>query len=196
MPLFKRKTFKIIKAPNGDPVKVSEAFKWHGITYKQIDNAFQMSTGRALCAITFYDEFRMRCDYEYLDKHCRAIDILLNNPKEIKIGVIATLHENLKERLKMAPYPDHIYKLASVMFFDATEDPFSYDFGYNAQKIKEWKEDPEMLPFLVEQPLRELTPFGGLARPNLETYFRLKDAENAYHNKKLDEILSIKPLEI
>lgn len=179
-----------IKTPQGDEVVQVVAFDWRGTKYYQIENAFQMATGRALCAITYYEEFRMRCDHDYLSKHCRAIDLLLSDPKKIMVGQIAILHENLKERVNLAPYPDHIYKLASVMFYDDTESAFSYDFRYNLEKIKRWKEDPELLPFLVSTPLRELMPFGEHAKRNLETFLQLKEAENQVHLKKLDEILS------
>lgn len=189
MNIFKRKKFRIIKTPSGEEVKLLEAFKWRGITYYQIENAFEMKTGRAICAITYYEEFQMRADREYLEKHCRAIDLLMSNPKEIKIGYIAMLHENLKNRVQFAPFPDHIYKLASVMFFDKTEKPFAYDFKYNQEKIKRWKEDPELLSFLVQLPLKELMPFGEHAKVSLETYFLLKEAENQEHLKKLDQIL-------
>lgn len=190
----KYRAVNILKSPTGDEIKIIKAFEWQGTTYWQIENTFEMATGRALCAITFYEEFRMRCDKEYLDKHCRAIDILLSNPKKLEIGKIAMLHENLKERVALAPYPDHIYKLASVMFFDIDhENPFFYDFKFNIEKIRRWKEDPAMLPFLVDQPLRELMPFGEHAKPSLEMFFTLKEQENQEHLRRLDQILSKTP---
>jgi hypothetical protein len=189
---WNRKKFRIITAPNGNKIKIIPAFVWKGTTYHQIDNVFEMAAGRALCAITFYEELRMRCDYDYLDKHCRAIDILLSDPKTLKITDIAIIHRNLKERIKLAPYPDHIYKLASVLFFDDSEDPYTYDFKYNRKKIKAWMEDSELLPFLVKEPLKTLIPFGNLAGHNLKAFFNLKDLENREHLKHLEEILSTK----
>lgn len=188
--LKQRRNLKIIKSVTGEEVKLIKAFNWKGIDYWQVDDVFQMKTGRALCAITFYEEFAMRCDAEYLKKHCRAIDILMSNPKVLKLGEIALLHENLKERVKFAPYPDHIYRLASVLYFDIKEEnAFSYDFKYNAEKIKRWKEDPELLAFLVSQPLRALMPFGELVTHNLKTFLEIKELENQEHLKKLDQIL-------
>lgn len=193
MGFFTSKKLKVIRAAQQDDMKLVVAFEWREKKYYQSENAFDMATGRALCAITFYEEFRMRCDKEYLDKHCRAIDILLSDPKKIAIGQIARIHENLKERVALAPYPDHIYKLASVLFFDETESPYSYDYKYNMEKIKEWKEDPELLSFLVSQPLKELMSFGEHAKPSVQTFLLLKEQENQEHLKKLDEILSKKP---
>lgn len=189
MSFWKKEKFKIHKSPTGDEAKSILAFELNGIKYRQLESAFQMHTGRALCAIAYYEEFQQRCDKNYLLKHCRAVDILLSDPKRIMIGQIAMLHENLKERVNFAPYPDHIYKLASVMYFDDNEDPFSYDFHYNQKKIKAWKGDPKVLSFLVSQPLKELTPFGEVANTSLQTYFQVKEAENQYHLKMLDRIL-------
>lgn len=191
--LKQRKLRVTIKSPVGEDVVKVEAFTWREKKYYMIENAFDMRTGRALCAITFYEEFRMRCDKDYLDKHCQAIDILLSDPKKLMIGQIAVLHDNLKQRVQLAPFPDHIYKLASVLFFDESESPFGYDWRYNQEKIKAWKEDPELLTFLVSSPLQALMPFGEHAKPNLQTYFLLKEAENQQHLRKLDETLSKNP---
>lgn len=170
--------------------KIALAFEHNGKKYFQFENAFDMSTGRGLQALTIYEEFSMRCDRAYLEKHVKAIEILLNDPKTIKFGTVVEIHANLRDRLNLAPYPDHIYKLASVMFFDETESPFSYDGAYNQKKIAEWRADPEMLPFLVKVPLKELMPFTDIASENLKTYFRVNEAVNEMHTEKILDVLS------
>ncbi len=90
----------------------------------------------------------MRCTREYLDKHIRATELVLQcKGGKPDLPTLVQLNTNLKERLNLAPFPDYIYKLASVIFFDATEVPYSYDFKYNEGKIARWKKDPEMLDF-------------------------------------------------
>lgn len=170
--------------------KLLLAFEHGGKKYYQFENVFDMSTGRGLQALTIYEEFSMRCDRAYLEKHVKAIEILINDPKGIKVGTIAEIHANLRERIALAPYPDHIYKLASVMFFDETESPFSYDGSYNQKKIAEWRADTEMLPFLVKVPLKQLMPFSDTANENLKTYFRVSEAVNEMHQAKISDVLS------
>src|SRR5262245_40360863 len=133
--LFRRKPKWHI---DSDRYRIEKAFEHKGKTFYHFDNAFEIPAGRAMCALTYYEEMHMRCDRAYLEKHCKAIEILLSDPKKINILAIATIHSNLKDRLNLAPFPDHIYKLASVMFFDAKESPYQYDFVYNQKKIAAW----------------------------------------------------------
>lgn len=170
-------------------VKIILAFEHGGKKYYQFENAFDLTKGRGLMAITIYEEFRMRCDKDYLEKHCKAIDILFNQ-SPIKMTKIWELHKNLKERLDLAPYPDQIYKLASIMFFDETESPYVYEFGHNQKKIAEWRKDPDMLPFLVKVPLKDSMPFGDIASENLQTYFKVAEAVNQSHQELISETLS------
>ena len=170
--------------------KIILAFEHGGKKYFQFENGFDMSAGRGLHAMTIYEEFSMRCDRAYLEKHVKAIEILLNDPKGIKIGPIVEIHANLRDRLNLAPYPEHIYKLASVLFFDETESPFSYDGAYNQKKMAEWRADPEMLPFLVKGPLKLLMPFTDTVSDNLRTYFKVNEAVNEMHQGKILDVLS------
>jgi|ERR1043165_2058455 hypothetical protein len=174
----------------GDKYKIILAFEHGGKKYFQFENAFDMSTGRGLQALTIYEEFSMRCDRAYLEKHVKAVEILLNDPKSVKIGVLAEIHANLRDRLKLAPYPDHIYKLASVMFFDESESPYAYDGAYNQKKIAAWRADPDMLPFLVQVPLKELMPFTDTASENLKTYFKVAEQVNGMHTDRISDVLS------
>lgn len=171
-------------------LKLLLAFEHNGKKYYQFENAFDMTTGRGLQALVIYDEFRMRCDREYLEKHIKAVEILLNDPKKIKVGEIALIHANLKERINIAPYPDHIYKLASIMFFDGSENPYAYDSAYNQKKIAEWRADADMLPFLVKVPLKALMPFTEVPNEDLKTYFQVAEAVQQYHQDKISEVLS------
>lgn len=165
------------------------AFEQGGHKYYQFENVFDTTAGRGIHALVVYEEFQMRCDREYLLKHVKAIDILFNqNP--IKLTEIIEIHKNLKERLDLAPFPDYIYKLASILFFDETENPYNYDYKYNQEKIARWKADDDMLPFLVKVPLKSLMSFSESAQPNLKTYFSVAQMVNDLHLEKISLALS------
>lgn len=170
--------------------KVVEAFRLNGVTYFQFDDSFQIPTGRAWAALTYFHELEMKCDKGYLDKHTKAMEILLSDPKKININAIAIINKNLKERLNLAPFPDHIYKLASVIYFDESESPFNYDFKYNQQKIDKWKKEGSILDFFLTVPLQELIPSLTLPARNLETYFQVSAEIDKMHHSDLSEILS------
>lgn len=170
--------------------RVTEAFELKGVKYYSFDDAFKIPSARALSALTIYQEFEMRTDKDYLEKHVRAVEILLSDPKKISIKDIALLNNNLKERTRLAPMPEYIYKLASVVFFDDTESPYSYDYKYNAKKIAKWKEAGEVLDFFLNLPLKTLMPYLDTQDPNLKTYFQVAGQVDQLHRSDLQEILS------
>lgn len=170
--------------------RVVEAFKLEGTTYYMFDDSFKVPSGRGLCALTIYEEFEQRCTREYLKTHVRAVEVILSDPKKININVLAVINRNLRERLDLAIFPDHVYKLASVIFFDDTESPYSYDFAYNRKKIEKWKASGGTLDFFMQTPLKDLIPSLKSAGPNAQTYFQVAEEVDKLHQADLQEILS------
>lgn len=167
-----------------------EAFRHDGTVYYHFTDSFKIPTGRALCALAIYSELQMRCTREYLEKHIKATELVLSDPKKISIQTIAVMNQNLKERLNLVPFPDHIYKLASVTFFDETESPYSYDFEYNKKKIDRWKKDPEMLDFFLRQQFSDLIPFSNTSKQNAGMYFQVSGEIDKMHQEFLAAQLS------
>lgn len=170
--------------------KVTEAFRLDGVTYYHFDDQFKLPTGRGLCALTIYEEFNMRCTREYLELHTRAMEKLLSDPKKINIQAIAVINKNLSERLNLAMFPDHIYKLASVVFFDKDESPYNYDYQYNAKKIEKWKAAGGTLDFFLKTPLKDLIPSLKLPEQNAQDYFQVATQIDQMHQQDLQEVLS------
>lgn len=169
--------------------KVVEAFKLNGKKYFMYEDATKMPSGRGLCALTIYEEFNMRMTKEYAEAHVRATEIILNsNP--IKLTVLAQINQNMKERLQMAIFPEHVYKLASVIFFDESESPYSYDYGYNNKKIEEWKANGGTLDFFLKTPLKDLIPSLQLPEESAATYFQVSEMIANLHHTDLQEVLS------
>lgn len=180
-----------VKEFNGEYAK--EAFRHNGKVYFSFTDTFRIPAGRALCALAIYEELRMRCDREYLEKHIRATELILSpDKKRIDLAALALINNNLKERLNLAPYPDHIYKLASVMFFDQTESPYKYDFVYNQKKIDEWKADPTMLDFFLRTHFTDLMPSLPSSGINADMYFQVAEKINNLHQEQLSAIISNK----
>lgn len=184
--LFKRKSS--FKTFNNETAV--EAFRHNGKVYYHFTDSFKIPAGRTLCALAIYEELRMRCTRDYLEKHIKATELILSDPKKINIQAIALMNANLKERLNLVPFPDHLYKLASVTFFDETESPFSYDFAYNAKKIEEWKKDPTILDFFLQTQFSDLIPFSNTPGSNAQTYFQVSDQIDQYHRQTLQDVLS------
>lgn len=185
--IFKRKFKSYIL---NDNYRIVEAFSFQGVKYFCFDDAFKIPTGRAMQALTVYEELKMNCSKEYLEKHIKAVEAILSDPKKININALALIHNNLKERLTMVPMPDYIYKMASVMFFDETESPYVYDGIYNQKKINTWKKSPDALIFFLKGPLKDLMPSIDLSNDNAQIYFNVAEQLNGLHHTNLSEVLS------
>lgn len=162
-------------------VIIKEAFTCGGVVYSQFDDPFNMPYERALTALSFYEELRMRTTREFLVLHCNAVESILNNPKQIKIGELAILNKQLKERLEWILEPELLYKLASVVFFDNTESPTKYDYKYGQKKIKEWKKHSDVNDFFLQLPILKLVPFLEGCEINFPAYLKVVAGLNQSH---------------
>lgn len=170
--------------------RVVEAFVVGGKKFYMFDNAFEIPAGRMMATLAIMEELNMRVDREYLDAHTRAIEKILSDPKKISIQLIAQLNINLRERLELMPMPEAIYKLASVIFFDETESPYSYDFSYNKTKIEEWKKSGETLDFFLSRLSSELIPSLQPAKGNAKMFLQVSEKIDAIHRGHLTKVLS------
>jgi len=169
---------------------VIKAFQLGGTTYYMFDQTAEVPTGRMLAALAVYNEMEMKVDKEYLVLHTRAMEKLLSDPKKINVMYIAQLNLNLKERLELMPLPDFVYKLASVIFFDETESPYSYSFDYNKKKIEEWKKSGDTLDFFLSRLSSELIPSLKPATGNSRMFFQVAEQVAGIHLTDLTKILS------
>lgn len=187
--IFKRKKFK--KIILDDQYRITEAFEVDGIMYYQFDDAFQVPVGRMLSALMFYSEMEMRCDKKYLEDHTAAMEKILSDRTKIDLAQILKLNMNLKERLTLMPLPDHIYKLASVIYFDDKESKFKYDFDYNMKKIERWKKNGNpTLDFFLSRLGEVLIPSLKSVAANSQTYFNITEKLDEIHRKYHSEVLS------
>jgi hypothetical protein len=170
--------------------KVIEGFQLGGTTYYMFDQTAEVPTGRMLAALAVYSEMEMKVDKEYLELHTKAMEKLLSDPKKINISYIVQINMNLKERLELMPLPDFVYKLASVIFFDNTESPYSYSFEYNKKKIEEWKKSGDTLDFFLSRLSSELIPSLRSATGNSNTFFQVAEQVAGIHLTDLTKMLS------
>lgn len=155
--LFKRKASFQVKPEH----KVIPAFKVGSTQFYQFEDVFNMPCMRGLGAIKFYEEFMMRCTREYLMAHYEANKNILSTPVKSVLDLkrIWEINEQLGERLRWVVEPELLYKFASVVFFDGSENPYEYDMSYNVKKIERWKKEMEMKDFFLQQPMLALIPY-------------------------------------
>lgn len=149
--------------------KMEKVFTVEGIDYYKFSNTHDAACLRAIKTMTFYTEVQMRCEYDYLKQHVEAVDKILTGAR-IDIYKIKQYNDFLKDRLTWIVDTDLVYKLASVIYFDETENPLDYDFAYNQKKIEFWKKHLSVNNFFYSAPIVTLLPYLKNANINLQEY--------------------------
>lgn len=169
---------------------IKEAFISGGVQYYQFEDIFNAPFNRSFEAQTFYNELQMRVSKEYLGLYLQTMKAILGDPKGINVSEIAILTNQLAERTEFIIDSDILYKLASVMYFDDTENPYRYDFTYGIKKINKWKRDRDIEDFFLNTPLRDFIPFLDTLEKDLATYLRVTDQLKSQQLKTISAILS------
>lgn len=172
--------------------RVIPAFECDGEQFYMFDSQMEVPAGRQFATLAFYAEMDCRMDREYWELHYKAMEKLLNDPKKIKVGVIAQINAALKERLELMAPPHFIYKLASVVFFTKDESPYNYDYEYNKKKIERWKTNGATLDFFLKTPFGDLIP-SLRSQENVSPIFTgIAETVALTHREYLTGILSVK----
>ncbi len=169
--------------PNSENI-IEYAFTSGGVDYYQFADYFSLPYERGLMAVSVYHELDMRCTRDYLKQHTEAISEILQS-QNINIFKLNELNEQLKQRLEMVADTELMYKLASVVFFDKTENPARYESQQAEKKIVKWKKDKNINDFFSQKPLRELLPFLENVDTDLDTYSKLVTEINEIHLARL-----------
>ena len=174
---------------------IEYAFTSGGIDYYQHTDEMNMPYRRALKALTFYKELDMKCDKLYLESHIKAMETLFAGKKIgfEEMSKMKRLNDQLKERVQWVLVDDHVYKIASVRFFDRTENPNDYDYKYNEKKIAHWKANEPARDFFFREPILKLVPFLRSAPIDLESYSTVVEELSRGHLDYIWEILSQQP---
>ena len=162
---------------------IKEAFVSGGVQYYMFEDIFNAPFNRAFEAQTFYNELQMRVDKDFLEGYVNAMKEILSDPKGINVSDIAIMTNQLSERMEFIVDADLLYKLASVMYFDASENPYRYDFKHGAEKIAKWKRDQEVEDFFLNTPIRDFLPFIDTLEKDLASYLRVTEKIKKQHQK-------------
>lgn len=174
-----------------DKYEVIPAFEFRDQTYFMHKDPMNTCLGRGLITMAFYEEMLMRCDVAYLKEYCAAIKAIFSNPNKVDLAQLFKITNHLEERVNfLAAVPEHVYKLASVVFFTEDESAFYYDQERGMEKVKAWEAEPGMYDFFLKGPLVDLVPFLALPDSNSENYLQVQKKIEEIHLKSLREVLS------
>ncbi len=171
--------------------KVQEVFTLNGIKYFEFVDSNMAPCHRMFTAMSYYNELKMRCDRDYLIAHCQAVrDILSGKSGGVDLVQLGKLTLQLQERLEFIIEPETVFKYASVVIFDETEDPYAYDFKYNMEvKIPSWKKQ-DWAGFFLSMPVKKLFPLLNLSQEDLSRYLIAEKEISKAHYQAILEVLS------
>lgn len=162
--------------------RVVYSFTCGDVDYYKFDDSMSVPCGRSFHALSYYEELQMRCTREHLQGVMNAIMDILKS-KEINIFEIYKMCESTLERLNYIFEPSIVKKLASVIYFDETENPYSYDFKYAVEKMDLWDNEPIVIKgsdeswqpgidFFLSKPIKSLIPSTSISKKDLAAYLK------------------------
>ena len=164
--------------------RIEYAFTCGGTKYYRFADITNLPYERGLMAMHTYNEVQIRCDRAFLVRYADTIDKLLHEQK-IDIFKIQKLNEVLKQRLTLVAETDLMYKLASIVYFDKSENPAVYEPAYAEKKIAKWRKDKGVHDFFMQKPLLELMPFSQSANTDLDIYSEMLQEVKKIHSECL-----------
>ena len=156
--------------------QIEKAFKSkNGIQYYRFIKEIMMPYGRYQMVQTYFLEYDLRMDHKLFKQYIESIEKTLDGSAgQVNIGKAFELISKMKARAELAFAPDQAYNLASIVYFDETEDLYKYDLDYNRTKISRWKEAGD-LAFFYTKPLDDLLGLKNFSEPDLAAYIKAAD---------------------
>lgn len=130
--------------PNVEPVwfgehaqKIGKAFTVGGVDYFMFRNEGDLPVIRGFEAVDIYNNMRIGLTYDQLRV---ALVSQAQSAKKREYDKWAEQTNLLLDCMADGrPQLEQIYELASVIYFDKTEDPYNYSAMYAKEKIAHWK---------------------------------------------------------
>jgi hypothetical protein len=153
--------------------KVEEAFKSGGKQYYRFTEEHQMPTGRYKWVLNYLREVDLRMDIETFKGYLKDLKSALNPGEKQVIDLEKAWKTilNMESRANLAFEVEGVRRLASVIFFDESEDLSGYDLKYNKIKVKSW-ENNNTLDFFLTMPICELLGTKNISIESLEEFIQ------------------------
>lgn len=132
---------------------------------------------RQLDANTIFTEYEQKIDNRYIESHIKAIEGLKEHYKDLMnkalnsrdfVGLTniyasqqneeKALYTFMKQKAEHITDVDLLYKLASVKYFDVTEDPNKWNEFYAYDKIEHWQKSEDLDSFFLKIQFGSLLP--------------------------------------
>lgn len=169
--LFRKKDFPNVYHPDFRD-KVEPAFTSRGVQYYRMKKGTQVPYGRYKRMQEFFLEYDLRMKKETFDAFVDdTLKHLSGGTGTVRIDKAVENLLKMKARAALAFAPDQAYNLATIEYFDDTENLYGYDEDHNRKKKKAWVEDKK-IDFFYMRPLDELLGLSGYSEADLSAYIQ------------------------
>lgn len=138
--------------------KIEKAFKSGTVQYYKFIDDHQIPAGRYKYIYAALKEADLRMDRETLINFIETMKNILNGgPKKNNVSMteMVKIILNMESRIVLGFEPASIARLASVIYFDETEDLKTYNKVHGLKKVEFWKKNNTM-DFFLTKPIVEL----------------------------------------
>lgn len=152
--------------------KIELAFTSGGKKFYRFIAEYQMPTGRYKWVMNYLREVDLRIDLStmkaYMAEIIKCID---GSKKQIDLINVFKIVTSIQSRLELAFEPETIKRLASVTYFDDTEDLSDFSMQKGEEKRK-WWDKHNTLDFFLTNPISELLGMKGISLESLQAYIQ------------------------
>lgn len=148
------------------------AFECKGKKYYRMAHEFRLPAGRYKFLDAYLLEHELRMTPKMFNDYLDRIETFLNGRGGVvKLTDIAVTIHNMRTHANLLFLPETIKKLASVVYFDDSEDLRDYDPEHGRNKIEIWETD-DSYAFFLTRPIMELLNLEGISVTSLQTYIQ------------------------
>jgi hypothetical protein len=172
--------FKYFKKPSiqkntlHDPdlaLQIEPAFKFLSTQYYRFKKDVEMPYGRYKWVSTFLQEVELRMDLKTLSAYLDEIEKNISGEKgKINLSTVALTIAKMRTRTALHFDVETAKKLASVIYFDETENLTTYDRQKGREKMDSWGRDLKVMDFFLTKPMRELLGLNDISETALADY--------------------------
>ena len=189
--LFKKKEKPVeglynIHHPDIAPL-IEVAFECGGVTYYRMkeEREFNHRVGRYKFINAYTAEAEIRMSIKTLQDYIKELKKHLDGARgNINLDKAFRVIHAMETRAELAFEPGTIKRLASVVYFDETEDLRDFDEDYGRKKIELW-EKHDCYAFFLTRPMNELLNLQGISLGSLKKY--IQEAESVIKSLTLEQ---------
>lgn len=152
---------------------IEPAFKSRGVQYYRMKKETKIPFGRYRRMQEYLLEYDLRMKLETFIAYLDGLEKnLFGAVGTVNLNNAFKIINNMRARVSLAFTPQQAYNLASIVYFDDTENLYGYDEEHNKKKVAAWMEDKKV-DFFYTRPLDELLDLRNFSETDLINFIQV-----------------------